>query len=369
MDAFLKKYLPNLTKARGSVYSMRFSSRDQVLFAKRLSFLVSASVPLLESMYVLKEQATSGRMVRLYDALITDVAAGQTLSSSLKKFTRAFGHFAVNIIRVGEMSGVLAQNLIYLADELKKRHELRRKIQGALIYPIIVSVATIGVAGILTVYIFPKIMPIFISLHVELPITTRALLWLSLFLQNNGLYVIGCIVAFCIGWGVALRALPLFKYWVDRTLLHIPITGSIARAYNMTTICRTLGLMLKSGIVLSEAVIIVGETMENTHYRKLLAQVALEVQTGKRLSTLLEKHKRYFPPMMTHLVAIGERTGNLSGSLMYLADLYDGELDDMTKNLSNSIEPILMVVMGLVVGLVAVSVIAPIYQVTQSLQR
>jgi type IV pilus assembly protein PilC len=130
-----------------------------------------------------------------------------------------------------------------------------------------------------------------------------------------------------------------------------------------------MGLMLKSGVVLSEAVIVVGETMENSVYRTHLLAIAKEVQTGKRLSTLMQQHPRYFPAMMTHLVSIGERTGNLSGSLIYLADLYEGEVDDMTKNLSNSIEPVLMIVMGIIVGLVAVSIITPIYQVTQSLQR
>lgn len=364
----LAKLFPTFAKGR-SPYAMQFSSKEQVLFAKRLSFLVSASVPLLESLHVLKEQSKSPRLTRLYDALIADVAAGQTLSSSLKKFQRAFGLFAVNIIKVGEMSGVLSQNLIYLADELKKRHELKRKIQGALIYPIIVSVATIGVAGVLTVYIFPKIMPIFISLNVELPLTTRALLWLSLFLQSWGLYVLVGIVVFVFAWTAALRALPPLRYAVDQLILRLPITGPIALYYNMTTIARTLGLMLKSGVVLSEAMRVVGETMENSRYRKLCLDIALEIQTGKRLSVLMQKYPRYFPPMMTHLIAIGERTGNLSGSLIYLADMYEADVDDMTKNLSNSIEPILMLVMGLIVGLVAVSVITPIYQVTQSLQR
>ncbi|MEK7063832.1 MAG: type II secretion system F family protein [Patescibacteria group bacterium] len=372
----MNKYFPHLGSLWGKLASRtavprntRFSAQEQVLFAKRLSFLISASVPLLESLHVLKEQAHARRMHALYDVLIADISQGQTLSSALRKFGRAFSAFAINIIRVGETSGVLAQNLIYLADELKKRRELRKKIQGALVYPIIVTVATVGVAGILTVYIFPKIMPIFISLNVALPLATRILLGLSLFLQNNGLWVFLGIIVFIVGFYTIRARFPVVRLATDRLVLMLPITGSIALYYNVTNVCRTLGLMLRSGIVLSEALVVVADTMENSVYRAICVEIAQGIQTGKRLSELMMKHKRYFPPMMTHMVAIGERTGNLSGSLTYLAELYESEVDDLTKNLSSAIEPVLMIVMGLLVGFVAISIITPIYQVTQSLQR
>ncbi len=346
-----------------------FSISEQMLFAKRLSFLVGANVPLLESFHMLKEQARSSRLSKMYELIIRDVSNGQTLSSSLKKFGASFGVFTINIIRVGESSGTLSQNLMYLAEELKKRHLLRKKIISALVYPIIITVATLLIAGLLTVYIFPKIMPIFTSLRVELPWTTRVLLAISLFLKSYGIWVIMGIFVAGIGTVIAKRMLPPFRFFLDRFVLSLPLTGAVARAYNMSNYSRTLGILLKSGLPLSEALRVSAETIENQAYRRAARDVAEKSLAGKQLTDLLKKHEGYFPHMLHHMVGIGERTGNLSGSLLYLSDFYESEVDEMTRNLSSAIEPVLMIVMGLFVGFVAVSVITPIYEITQSLQK
>ncbi len=348
---------------------MRFSVKDQMLFAKRLSFLIKSNVPILESLYILKEQTKAGAVQRVYERLITDISSGQYLHVSMKRFGNTFGHFALNIIKVGELSGILSQNLVYLANELEKRYELKRRIAGALVYPIVITLATLGITGLLTVFIFPKIMPIFASLSVELPFTTKVLLGMSLYLQQHGILTIIILAIFWFGLAMLIRSSERVRIVFDYTFLKMPIVGGIMAAYNMSNFNRTLGLLLKSGLKITDALSIVAETTENLVYRKEYLQLAKSAERGEQISKALAKRKSFFPAMTTHMIAIGEKTGTLSDTLIYLSEMYEAELNDLTKNLSSVLEPILMLVMGVIVGFVAVSVIAPIYEITQSLQR
>lgn len=355
------------TNHKQIIFYTYFPIKEQVHFAKRLAFLVGAGVPILNSLYLLRDQTKSRSRKAIYDQMIDDLTNGLFLSTSLAKFERFFGTFAINIIKIGETGGELTQNLNYLADELRKKEELRKKIIGSLIYPILITVATLLLSGMLTVFIFPKIMPIFQSLNVSLPITTIILLNISNFLINYGLHLI-----FIFFLTTAILHL-LNKYWlpcrylISITTIHLPIFGRMSKYYHMSNFCRTLGLLLKSGVNIVESVSITGETMSNVIYQKHCQQLTKAVIQGKRISTYLIKHPKYFPDFTAHLVAVGEETGSLSDTLLYLSDMYETEVSDITKNLSNSIEPILMILMGLIVGFVAVSVITPIYEVTQHL--
>ncbi|MCA9364164.1 type II secretion system F family protein [Candidatus Kaiserbacteria bacterium] len=348
---------------------VRFPIKEQVHFAKRLAFLIGAGVSVLESLHLLHDQTKGSSKRYIYSQIITDVNAGTFLSSSLAKFRQFFGAFAINIIKIGETGGVLKENLNYLADELQKKEALRKKVVGALIYPIFITLATLLLSGMLTVFIFPKVMPIFQSLNVTLPLTTIVLLAISNFLSEYGLYLIAGIVLFIILVRVAVRYSPRFRYGVHFTILRLPLFGKLYRQYHMTNFCRTLGLLLKSGINVVEAITITGDTMSNMVYQRQCTLLAESVSHGGRISAYLLKHTNYFPDVTAHLIAIGETTGALSDTLLYLSNMYENEVNDMTKNLSNSIEPILMIFMGLIVGFVAVSVITPIYEVTQHLQR
>lgn len=347
---------------------VRFSVKEQTLFAKRLSFLVKANVPILESLHLIRKQTKSKSKMRVYDSVIKDVSNGQYLSSSLGKYKNLFGGFAINIIRVGETGGILSQNLAYLADELTKKYALQRKVVGALVYPAFITVATLGLTGLLTVFIFPKLMPIFMSLHVDLPWSTRFLIWLADFLSHNWLYLLLAIVFVIVLWFVLRAKFYRVRYFGDKLLLKIPFAGKIATNYNLTNFCRTLGLFLRSGMHLTEAIAIVGETTTNLVYREACAEIAKCIVKGEQISKSLERRKDIFPDTLTHMVAIGETTGNLANTLVYLSELYENEVDELTKSLSSSIEPILMIMMGLLVGIIAVSVITPIYAITQNLQ-
>ncbi len=349
------------------IYRPRFNLRDQIFLAKRLSFLTKAGIPLIEAVTMLQGQTRSKTKAAMLGRIGTDLAGGHYLATCLVRTQDVFGDFGINLIRVGESSGILTQNLTYLADELGKRHLLRTKVLSALLYPAFITVATLGITSMLTVYIFPKIMPIFVSLHVPLPLTTRMLIGVSNYLRSWGLLTLFVVIILGIGCTIIRNRLEIIRYVTDTALLHLPFAAPIARSYNLANFCRTLGLMLNSGVPVASAVTITAETTPNRVYRVQYHRLAEHVTRGEPLARSLASAPDLFPDTLTHMIAVGETSGSLAQSLTYLAELYELEVEEGTKNLSSSIEPILMLVMGLLVGIIAVSVITPIYEITQHL--
>lgn len=344
------------------------SIKERVFFIKRLAFLIKANVPILESLYMIKEQTRSRGHIRIVALVIEDVANGQSLAKSLGKFARMFGDFGINIIKVGEQSGTLSQNLEYLADELKKKQLLRRKVASAFVYPAIIVVATLAITAFLMLFLFPKIMPIFASLHAELPFTTKVVMAVSVFLQHWGLVLLSGIVVASVLFAVLMRTYRPFHLLVDRLILRIPVIGAVVMYYNLASSMRTIGLLLKSGITLSEALPLTRDTTQNLAYKIEFDALTSTVNRGEQLTAYLRTRRSMFPDVLTQMVSVGERSGNLSNTLLYLSEFYEAEVDDFTKNLSSLIEPILMIVMGILVGFIAISIITPIYGITQHLQ-
>lgn len=349
------------------IFQPRFSTKEQTLFAKRLSFLMRAGVPILESLNLLKKQMRTKSSVKIFESIITDVSNGNFLSSALAKFKGVFGEFAVNIIKVGEEGGILSENLHYLAEELKKKQALKKKVISALIYPVFIVVATLGIVGVLTVFVFPKVMPIFSSINVPLPLTTRALIVISRFLIAYGFWVLLGFILLVFAVSIILKQVKPFRFRVQQLLLRLPIVGKISRDYYLANFCRTLGLLLRGDARLYEAILTTAKTTENLVYKNEFVGISKAVNKGERISAYMARRTQYFPEITGHMVAIGETAGNLSETFMYLAEMYENEVDETTKNLSSLIEPVLMVFMGLLVGFVAISIITPIYSVTQKL--
>jgi type IV pilus assembly protein PilC len=345
----------------------KLSLKEQAFFAKRLSFLIQAGVPLLDAIHMIREQTKLKKQQKVYDSVIKDISNGQSLASSLGKFKNVFGDFAINMIAVGEETGVLSENLAYLSNELKKRQELKRKVIGALVYPIFISIATFGLTALLTAYIFPKILPIFASLNVDLPITTRMMIWLSDFLRHWGWLVIILLIFFVLAFILTLKRSEKFHFFFDRNVLRIPFIGNMIQNYNLANISRTLSLLLNGGMTLTEAIPITSRSTGNLVYKNEFSKLSKVVDRGEKLSAHLVTERKLFPDILAQIVSVGERSGNLSETLGYLSDLYEAEVEDSTKNLSSLIEPILMIFMGLIVGFVAISVITPIYGITQHL--
>lgn len=333
-----------------------------------MAVMTRAGISTLEVLVILRKQAKSAAFRSILDYLTEQVKNGRYLSDGLAKYKKIFGDFFINIIRVGEVSGTLADNLEYLADSLKKRKELESKVRGALVYPIIILVATVGMTGILTFYIFPKILPVFKTLKVALPLSTRIFIAGSTFILNNGLLTLGIIVAIVVFiW--AILHIRKVRYYYDRLLLTLPVLSTMVRDYNMVIFSRSMALLLKSGVQIVQALLITSNTTENLVYRDSLQQISEQVNQGDLISTHLIGKDALYPPVFAQMISVGERTGKLNETGIYLAEYYDSELDGSTKALSNILEPLLLVVMGGVVMFVALAIIMPIYKVTQSIER
>ena len=346
---------------------VRFSNQDQILFTKRLAMILRSGMPIMQGLSMLKDEARTRSSKYIYESLIADVSNGQGLSVSLAKFTRAFGDFSIQIIRVGEASGTLHENLEYLSQELKKKQALRREVWGALIYPALIVACTFGITIMLTVFIFPKIIPIFESVRAGLPWSTRLLIAISKFLGFAGLYLIAGGIALVSVIVVAMRYSTGFHLLLDHLLLRIPILGKLSRAYNLANICRTMSLLLKSDVRIIEAIDLVAASTKNLVYRAQLLAIKERITKGQKFSVQFKDNARLFPSVMAQMIIVGESTGNLDATLLYLSNMYEDEISDLTKNLTTLLEPILMIVMGLVVGFIAISIITPIYSITSNL--
>lgn len=347
---------------------LRVSIQDQVLFARHLAVMARAGLSLLESLKMIQKETRSKSMLQVLKMVIDDISNGQFLSASLEKFKNIFGNLFINIIRVGESAGILSENLNYLADELKKKQEMRKKVIGALIYPAVIVFATFGITGLLVVFIFPKILPIFETLNVELPATTKFMIFLSHLVTNYGGITLGVVLLLITGFWLLLKVKKV-KYFLSYALLYVPVFGNVFRDVNLSNMSRTLGLTLKSGIKVVEAISITAESLSHIVYQDALRKLGEEVKKGEEISPFLSKTPKLFPLVLSQMIAVGESSGNLSETLLYLSDFYESEVNDVTKNLSNVLEPVLMILMGIIVGFVAISIITPIYEVTQTIGR
>ncbi len=349
------------------MFGTKLSVAEQCFIFKRLAFLIAAGVPLIEALRILGEQAANRSQAMLFSALLADVNEGQSLSRSLAKQSNTFSAFSLSIVKIGEQSGTLSSALTYLSDELRKRQELRRLLIGASIYPALITVATFGITAFLLLFLFPKITPIFTSMHVVLPLSTRMVMAASSFLTHDGVQFLGVLIAAGIAGTIVVRKSRRLRILCDRLLLRMPVIGEVIKTYNASHISRTLGLLLKSGIALSVAVGITAETTHNLLYRRELFGLARAIERGDKVSDYLERRAAYFLPTMRHLVAVGERSGSLSETLLYIAEGCDAEVSEFTKRLTTLVEPVLMIVMGLLVGFIAISIITPLYGITEGL--
>lgn len=343
------------------------SLQEKINFARHLALVVKAGLPLLEGLRIIRQQTTSKTLGRIIDQLITDTNNGLFLADSMAKDAHVFGDFFINIIRVGETSGTLSQNLLYLAEELQKAKSLQSKVRSAMVYPIVILITTLGVTGFLTFFVFPKLLPVFTGLNVELPFTTRVVIIIVDFLSKYFLFLFFGLVAFIIGIQVSIRKFTPVKYFFDRIILSIPVVFNLSMSINMVNFTRILSLLLKSGVRIVEAIDITSSTFNNLVYRRLLLKSGEEIRKGEQLASYLAKNKKYFPPLVTGMIQIGENTGNLEENLDYLAEYYTIEIDNRLHALTTLIEPIMLLVMGIMVAFVALSIITPIYSISQGL--
>src|SRR3989344_1304521 len=372
---YVRKITPRLGLAHGFGF-LNFSHIaliDKVLLVKHLATMLKSGITLNEALDVIYEQTTSKKFKKIIREVAEKVKSGQSLGNALSRFPKTFDPLFFNVIKIGEESGTLEENLEYLSIVLNDRLELKRNIQAASFYPAIVLTAVFGLGFVLAYFVLPKITQLFKTLNFELPLSTKILLWLAAMMENYGLIILFGVLAGLIVLRILILTKTIKPIW-HWFLLRLPIIGNIMINYNLVQINRTLGALLKSGLTIDQAIKVAAETTANLVYRRRLQKVFPEIQKGRTPSASLSETnqssgKPLFPLLVTKMIGVGEKSGRLDESLTDLAEYFEKELENTTKNLTTVLEPLLLLLVGLVVGFVAVSVIAPIYQITGKFGR
>lgn len=342
---------------------------DVLLFTRHLATMLKAGISISEALLTICDQVGSATFKKIIKEVLRDVENGQTLAKSLAQHPRVFNQFYVSLIEVSEESGSLDQNLEFIAQQLAKSYGLKKKIQGALLYPMLIFSVAIIVGGFISFFILPQLVDFFQTLDVELPIATKVLLFIANTFKNFGIHIAVVSGITLVSFNAAIKTKLIKPLW-DAFVLHLPVIGTFVKASQLAQFSRNLGILVKSGVPLSKAVDITAHTLSNEKYKTDLLQLGIALTHGKNISSAIEKGRYHeFPPLVSKMIAIGEKTGNLDESLLYLGDFYEDEIDAISKNLTTILEPALLVTIGAIVAFVALAIITPIYELTGSIRR
>ncbi len=338
---------------------------QKAFFAKNLSVMLKSGLTISDALDISIDSAT-GKLKNALRGIARSVDAGRPLSEALKPYPRIFPPFFISAVYAGEESGTLEENLEQVAIQLSKEKELASKIKSAMIYPAIILIASFVLGMFVSFSILPKITPLFEGMSTELPASTRFLIFISNFMQEHGIKVFWGIIIFAIfmTWLVRQKfSKPYFHF----LYIHFPIVKGISRGANLARFSRILGTLLKSGLNIDEALKISQNSVGNYYYRTSLNKVMERINKGASMSESLIKYEKLYPRILSRMIKVGEESGKLDETLLYLADFYEEEVDNATKALAIAIEPILLIGIGAAVGFLALSIITPIYNITGSI--
>lgn len=350
---------PASPTTKSSIFSPRVSLKDKIIFTQQLAMMIKSGLPLVDAFVALQEQTENKYFAKVIDEVIKDVKGGKNLSGTLAKYPQIFSKFYISIVSAGEKSGKLDEVLGRLSEELQKDYSLITKIKAAVTYPILIIVALVGIVILMLLFVVPEIKKIFLDMGVELPLITRIVLGTSEVLRNYW-YIFAILIigsAFGIHFGAKTETGGLL--W-DTFKLKIPLIGRLVQKIYMARFCRSTGTLVASGLPILNIIGTTQEVMNNRVYRNSLKKIGGEIESGVTLSAALKK-EGVFPPMIYHLVSVGEKSGKLDYVLLSMANFFDQEVETSTNSLANLIEPILIIIVGAGVGLVVASVIMPIY--------
>ncbi len=334
-------------------------SKDLVIFARQFSVMISANVPVVESLLILVDQTDNLSLKNLISDVAYDVNAGAFLSDALAKYPKVFSEFFVNIIRSGETSGKLDEVLSYLADEMEKSYDMNSKIRGAMIYPMFIITSLFGVGIILMVYVIPNLTSILTETGATLPLSTRIVIGTSDFLRNYAILIVIVLVILAILLRLYLKTYN-GKRQLDILKLRLPIFGILFQYIYLMRFSRSLSTLLKGGVTITRSLEIVADVVGNTIYRELILDTLDSINDGNPFSTVFEA-SNYVPKMVPQMIAVGEKTGKIDSVLDRITGFYSRESSNMLENLSKLMEPVIMVIMGLGVGVMVAAVLLPMY--------
>jgi general secretion pathway protein F len=336
------------------------SSQDLAIATRQLATLIAAGIPLVEALTALVDQVEQPRLKKIMGVLKQKVNEGSSLADALKEHPKVFTELYVNMIRAGESSGALDVVLVRLADFTEAQAQLRNKIIGAMLYPAIMVVVGIAIVGILFVVVIPKVTKIFEDMNVTLPWTTRILIALSSFARDYWYLVLIFIPAFFYGLRRWIRT-SRGRAWWDRTQLRAPVFGELIRMLAISRFAKTLATLLASGVPIITAMDIVKNIVTNTLLSDVIDKARDAIREGESIAAPL-KRSGQFPPLVYHMIAIGEKSGQLEEMLQNVAKSYESQVEMRVAALTSLLEPLMIVLMGGGVAFIVFSILMPIMQ-------
>jgi len=335
--------------------------KDIVVFTRQFATMIDAGLPLVQALDILSTQVENKVLSNTLQQVKTDVESGATYADALKKHPRVFTELYVNMVAAGEAGGILDTILNRLATYIEKAMKLKKKVKGAMVYPAVVTTVAVLVIAIIMIFVIPTFAKMFTTLGGTLPLPTQIVISLSNFIAGmGGLMVLIAIVAVIV-FIIQVRRTEKGKHVIDKLLLRMPIFGVLLNKVAVAKFTRTLGTLVSSGVPILDGLEITAKTSGNKVIEYAIMDVRNGVVGGKTLAEPITKAK-VFPPMVTHMIAVGESTGALDAMLAKIADFYDDEVDAAVSNLTAMMEPLLMVFLGGAVGFIVVSMYLPIFK-------
>jgi len=342
----------------------RVKSKDLVIFFRQMAVMVDANVPLVRSLRILAKQTDNEYLKEIIIEIANEIEGGRSLSSAMSIFSEIFSDFYVNIIMSGETSGRLSEVMNYLADQKERDYELEAKIKGAMIYPAFIVLVLVVVGFIIIAFVIPTLSKVLTESGAKLPLITRLLVSFSQFIAIFWWLIILLFLAVIISWMLFIKT-PQGEYLKDSLKINLPVFGKIWRNIYIVRFCRSFNTLIKGGVPISQSLIVIEDVIDNVIYKKIINNTIKSVNEGNPVSESLDKYK-YIPKIMVQMITVGEDSGKLEEVLEKTADFYSKEIENDTRNLSNLIEPIIMIILGLVVGLFIAAVILPMWQLSTS---
>lgn len=342
------------------------STRDVVIFTRQFATMINAGLPLVQSLSILAQQTENKTLKEITKAVVYDVEAGNTLADALRKHPKAFSELYVNMVAAGEAGGILDTILLRLATFLEKNDALVRKVKGAMVYPaVIISVAVIAVA-VLLIFVIPTFSSMFASVNMTLPLPTRVVISASHILTRYWWLIAGAIGVGLFGLR-SYYATPNGKKTLDGALLKAPVLGDLLRKSAVSRFTRTLGTLISSGVSILDGLEITAKTAGNRVIHDAIMSSRQSIAGGETIAGPLLA-SGVFPPMVISMISVGEQTGGLDEMLAKIADFYDAEVDVAVSALLSLMEPIMIVVLGVIVGGMVVAMYLPIFDMVNAVQ-
>lgn len=351
-----------------ATYLTTISFEEKMFFMSHLRTMIGAGISLVEAMTILAKETDNAKFTLIITEMTGKIEQGQSLSDVMAKYPKVFNDAHIKMIGSGEASGKLEEALTQIEVQMEKTHELISSIRGAMIYPAVIFVAMGGIALMMVIYVLPQMTEIFSEFDAELPLATRILIAVTDFMSNplNLALIVAVCIALVVSYIQMLRKIPAFRAFVHAVNLRMPIFGSVIKKINLARFSLTLSSLLQSALPITQAVGITADTCSNISYKKALRQAQEDITKGIPLSEILATYPDLFPPMVTEMIMIGERTGEVNDLLKQLSAYFSAQVDKTMKNFSTILEPAIILLLGIAVAGMAVAVIMPMYSLAQN---